>query len=1832
MKIEEKLQKLVLEGWQFWEEGDRLRFRAPQAQTTAQTLKSLSPYKSKILQLLHDRPEALDIYPLSFGQRALWLLWQVSPESFSYHGALALRIYEPVDEHRWQQVFQGLVSRHSSLRTVFPKRGSEPIQQVRPCSDFDFQAIDATTWDKAQLHNRVVAVYQEPFDLEKGPLVRVRLYQCAAAECVLLVTIHHIVWDGWSLDLLFRELVERYQHNGQFTRLTPPEYTYKEHVQWQQQLVGSSKGEKLQSYWKQQLAGELPVLNLPTDKPRPAVQTDHGASHSFVIQATLTDQLVAIGQSVGATLYSTLLALFQILLHRYSGQTDILVGSPASGRTRPESESVIGFFINILVLRCDFADQDITFRDFLKQVRRTVSGALAHQDYPFAKLVELLQPKRDPSRSPLFQAFFVLQNLQFAETLSEVFEADTLDTKPVEVAGLKLEPYLLPQQEGQFELALELVNTGSCLVGAIKYNTDLFDATTIARMAGHYQTLISSVVADPEQPIRSLPLLTDAEKDLLVNDWNPTFKRFPKDSCIHELFEAQVRRTPNAVAVVFREEQLTYQQLDDRANQVADLLQTIGVEAETLVGICLERSLEMVIGLLAILKTGGAYVPLDPSYPGERLGYMVADAALSVLLTQSELQSLFSENEVRVVVMDQFEASPRDQNLARSFSSAEKNRSPTLPHHLAYVIYTSGSTGQPKGVMVEHRQVTNFFRGMDETIGSHHDGVWLALTTISFDISILELFWTLTRGFKVVIQADPKHFSPSSPFESRATAHNPMEFSLFYFANDDQNLEASERYKLLLEGAKFADSHGFTAVWTPERHFHEFGGVYPNPAVAGAAIAAITKNVQIRAGSVVLPLHDELRIAEEWAFVDNISDGRVGISFASGWQPNDFVLAPDSYNDRKAIMTQGIETIRKLWRGDAIKRKDGLNQIIDVKTFPRPLQTELPLWLTAAGNPDTFRLAGEMGMGVLSHLLGNSIEELAEKINVYRQAWLESGHSGEGHVTLMLHTFIGEDLDAVREKVREPLCKYLKSSMELVLKMAEGMNLSTEIDQMKPDDRQAVIDYAFNRYFETSGLLGSPEKCHQLIDRLQEIGVDEVACLIDFGIDVESVLSSLNLLDTLKNDVNSNVDKLHKDDSVLSQIQEHNVTHMQCTPSWLQMLAATPQGLSALDSLQSLIVGGETLPLTLAQQLRQSISGAIHNMYGPTEATIWATTYPISKAVDKVLIGKPIVNTQVFILDPNLQLVPIGVPGELYIGGAALARGYLNRPEITESKFIRSPFDESKLLYRTGDLARYLTDGNIEFLGRLDNQIKLSGFRIELGEIETALSQYSEIHEAVVLLQDEQRLVAYYVPVGFSEMTSVNPVAIKALEGHPQMQLPNGQTIAHLSAHQTNALYDEIVTDEIYMKHDIRVEDGDCVFDIGANIGLFTLFIQRQFPNTNVFAFEPIPPTFALLQANMNAHCPKVKVFECGLSNKSESADFTFYPEMSGISGRFAEPAKDKQAAKAMILRQMDKESTKKATRVEHAPPYSQDDGHINRFIENRYQHETYSCQLRTISEIIDQHGIEQIDLLKVDVEKSELLVLEGIKTKDWPKIKQLTMEVDGPENLRKVKALLEAHGFQFWVDEHIVSKGDISHRIQKTNVDSKNLDIEVYMIYAIHPTKTKQKVVKSENARSQGNNGNILVSSQELRQYLKTRLPEYMVPTNFVKLPQFPLTPNGKIDRNALAALAPAPTHNGNAPVPPQTPTEMAIAKIFAEVLGIQEIGIHDDFFELGGHSLLATRLISQLQTAFEIEFPLRSFFEATTVASLAVVVEDILLEEVEALSETEAAAVLAECDTSDT
>ena len=875
-------------------------------------------------------------------------------------------------------------------------------------------------------------------------------------------------------------------------------------------------------------------------------------------------------------------------------------------------------------------------------------------------------------------------------------------------------------------------------------------------LAHQFQVFLHAVVADGNQPLDRYPLVDAVDRERMLVEWNSTACEYPREGCIHQLFEAEARRSPDARAVIFEGTSITYAELNARANRIARRLVGLGVRPGTIVGLAVPRSADMVASALAVLKAGGAYLPLDPEYPADRLRFMIEDSEAPVVIASTRADVQGGDLSVQVLALD--EAAEReaiDQLPASDLCVAAASGD------LAYLIYTSGSTGRPKGVMVEHRQVVAFFAGMDPLIAHDPPGVWLSVTSLSFDISVLEIFWTLTRGFTVVVQGEARNTTIGRA--DSLASRRPIDLSLFYFASDEGDRGAA-KYRLLMEGAKFADANGFHAVWTPERHFHAFGGLYPNPSVMGAAIAAVTSRVGIRAGSVVLPLHHPIRVAEEWSLVDNLSGGRVGVSFASGWHPDDFVLRPEAFANAKHGMMVEIETVRRLWRGERVGFPGPLGKDVLVSTLPRPVQAELPVWITAAGNPETFRLAGEAGCFVLTHLLGQTLDELVEKVEVYRRAWRAGGHGESGgRVTLMLHTFVGESDDAARETVREPMKRYLGSALNLIKQYAwsfpafrkrtEAAGASTDeiFKQLSAEDLDGLLEHAFERYYETSGLFGTPETCVAMIDRVKAAGIEEVACLIDFGVPHDEVVGSFERMAALRALVAEARPVDADDHSIPMTIERHRVTHLQCTPSLAGVLARDPDGRLALGRLRHLLVGGEAFPPRLATSLAGAVHGRITNMYGPTETTIWSACYGVMGDEDPVPIGRPIANTQIYVLDAHQQPVPVGVGGELYIGGDGVARGYHRRPDLTHERFVRDPFrsEPGARLYRTGDLARYRCDGQIEFLGRVDHQVKMRGFRIELGEIESCLAEHTDVQDVIVVAREDTNrdavLVAYVV-------------------------------------------------------------------------------------------------------------------------------------------------------------------------------------------------------------------------------------------------------------------------------------------------------------------------------------------------------------------------------------------------------------------------------------------------------------------------------------------------------
>ncbi|HEY9810874.1 MAG TPA: amino acid adenylation domain-containing protein [Halomicronema sp.] len=912
-------------------------------------------------------------FPLSFAQQRLWFFEQLNPGNFTYHIPAAVRLSGTLSVTALEQSLNELIKRHEVFRTAFSATDGQPTLVITENQNIKLSEIDLrslpTTEHKSEIDRLIVAESQQPLDLSKAPLLRAKLLQINESNWLLLFSTHHIISDGWSMGIFIQELATIYKAfcTGQPYTLPDLPVQYADFAKWQREWLQGEVLETQLAYWEKQLGGNLPVLNLPIDRPRTAVQTFRGAVHKFTISKAITEKLNALSQREKATLFMTLLAAFKTLLYRYTEQEDILVGSPIANRNRREIEGLIGLFANTLVFRTDLSNNP-TFKELIGRVREVALNAYNHQDLPFEKLVEILQPERDLSHNPLFQVLFSLRNVE---------------TPQIELPGLTLSSLEIERKTARFDLALDLEEGSEGINAALEYSLDLFDSSTAQRISGHFLTLLESITENPDKRISNLPILTKDERHQLFFDWNNTQSEFPRNKCLHQLFETQVANTPDAIAVVFENESLTYRELNDKANNLANYLQKIGINPESLVGIYVERSLEMVVGLLGILKAGGAYVPLDPAYPSERIALMLEDAQIPVLLTQKKLLKTLPKNSAYTVFLDaEWEA-----------ISSCNNRSTFIenPANLAYVIYTSGSTGKPKGVQITHTSVVNFLTSMRQQLAITERDIWLAVTSLSFDIAALEIFLPITTGSRLII-----------------------------------------------------------------------------------ASKSVT------------------------------SDGQ-------------------------------------------------------------------------------------------------------------------------------------------------------------------------------------------------------------------------------------------KLLETL---VNS------------------GATVMQATPaSWKMLLAAGWQKSNQLK----ILCGGEALPQKLANQLLLR-SASVWNLYGPTETTIWSTIYQLD-GKELVSIGRPIANTEIYILDRYLMPVPVGVFGELHIGGSGLSKGYLNRPELTAEKFISNPFAEggiyasfiehnssficSKYLYKTGDLARYLPDGNIEFIGRIDNQVKVRGFRIELGEIEAVISQYPTVREVIALVREDnpgdKRLVAYIV-------------------------------------------------------------------------------------------------------------------------------------------------------------------------------------------------------------------------------------------------------------------------------------------------------------------------------------------------------------------------------------------------------------------------------------------------------------------------------------------------------
>ena len=681
--------------------------------------------------------------PLSFAQERLWFLDQLEPGSTVYNTSFAIRLTGPLDIGALEHGLNEVVRRHEILRTTFVTRNGRPQQSIMPTLSIKIPVTNVSEWPdvpetivRAQLAEET----KQPFDLSCGPMLRAGLLKLAADDHVLLFTVHHIVSDAWSMNIMIRELSKVYSsmRAGEQVRLRELPVQYADYAAWQRELLSGAELERQLSYWRNQLQGAPALLELNTDRVRPRVQTFNGAQHVFMISKALSEGLKTLSRREGVTLFMTLLAAWQTLLSRYTGQTDIVVGSPIAGRTQLEIEELIGFFINTLVLRTDLSGE-ISFVELMQRVREVTLGAYAHQEIPFEKLVEELQPERDMSRTPLFQVTFMLLN-----TPEEEVELGDLHVS--EIAG--------ENRAAKFDLELAISERQNDLYCSLEYNTDLFDATTIIRMAGHFEQLLSSIVTDSSRPISSLPILSDAEQQHLLTDLNQTDKDYRTDVCVQEVFEIQVERTPDALAIEFEEQQLTYAELNSRANQLAHHLRSLGVGRETLVAICVERSLELFVGLLGIVKAGAAYVPLDASYPMSRLATMLEDSQAPLLLTQERLLDVLPTLWGQVLCLDM------DWELVARQSTANPDRTTTAAN-LAYVIYTSGSTGKPHGVQISHRALMNLVYWHQEAFDVSSMDRATQLASPAFDASAWEVWPYLCAGASLHVPPEDVRIAPA---------------------------------------------------------------------------------------------------------------------------------------------------------------------------------------------------------------------------------------------------------------------------------------------------------------------------------------------------------------------------------------------------------------------------------------------------------------------------------------------------------------------------------------------------------------------------------------------------------------------------------------------------------------------------------------------------------------------------------------------------------------------------------------------------------------------------------------------------------------------------------------------------------------------------------------------------------------------------------------------------------------------------------------------------------------------------------------------------------------
>lgn len=1759
-------------------EDNKIRFKDPNKIIKGDVLAQIKQYKTDIIALLQqNKPSGASTIAgtykagspmvISKYQQSILFSEQISADSENFNLSLCFRFNQAIDADKMAQAVSLLVEQHSALRLGFIWQDGWQVQ-LNNSNDIVVEQVNlAELQPEQQLEQKfdvdgyALDFIGQPVHFDGRALFRAQFAQLSKDQgndqSLLLIAVHHSVCDGISLTTLSQHLEQHYLALLDPQQQPPKAFaaSYQDYLGWQTQ----QDHQPGLDYWQQALDGIPDSLPLPFDHVRPAQMSFGGDTHSIDLSPDLSAQLEQVSRSLGLTHFNLMLAAFSSLLSRYSGEQDIVTGVPFANRHLPETEAMVGLFINTLPIRSHLS-ADLDFKTLASQVAGKLGEATTHQQTPLIDIIEAVNPARSASYSPLFQVLVNYLDHSKDSSGSEFQQ------------GL----FFPTAQMAKYDVSLVIVNHAKRIECIFEYNSQLFNAQTIQRLAEHFSILLGKCLSEPEQLLSGHNILTEAEKAQNLRHNNSDFA-LPELLSPYQQLQQIALDTPDKMAVHFQHEALSYTQLNDKVDQLAHQLKSAGIGEGDRVGLYLLRSVEMVSAIYACFKLGAAYVPLDPAYPAQRIGHICQDAQPGCVLTVTALQSKAAELLIDCPVLNL--DLNLDLNPDETVEAVTDNHPAVTvnPNSTAYLIYTSGTTGKPKGVEIGHGNLQNLLVSLDQTFEDDHQQVWLAQTSISFDISVVELIWTLSRGKTIVLQQSRpadllKHQPKHQPKHQLKAKSRPLDFSIMFFSADDSQ---QNKYDLMLQSAGFADKNGFKAVWLPERHFAEFGGAFANPSITCAALSTITDNLQLRAGSVVLPLQDPIRVAEEWSMIDNLSQGRVGLAFASGWHPDDFVFSGCDFDNRHQQLKDKLVDVQQLWQGKSINRLNGRGQSQPVSIRPTPIQKQLPTWITAAGNPETFRYAGQIGANILTHVLGQSLDQLISNIGVYHDALTEHGFSvDDKDITLMLHSYLDSTDDIALSIVETPFKNYLKSSLNLMAPLAKEIGLDMA------EHQQQIIDLAFERFSKANALFGTASSCQGLLERLHQAGITEIANLIDFGVASDKVMSSLQHLTVAQ--------QQHSDQWQLSQqlnavtyqteldlIDQHNISHVQMTPSQLKVLLETQKGSQKqVQSVKHWLIGGEPLSVDVLTNLAQMSDGKTWNMYGPTETTVWSAWSEVSE--QSVHIGQPILNTQFLLLDHQQQPVPTGVCGQLYIGGLGVAGGYWQKPELTDEYFTANPAANTSKegrFYRTGDLMRLNDSGSYDYLGRVDDQIKISGYRIEQKEIESVIGQLNGIKDCKVVVkrQDDRppHLAAYVVQ---NSIVAGEYVELPADKQAKPFTFSDGSLVYHQNDRQLGALFQEIFTDDVYFKHGIELEPGAFVMDVGANVGSFSIAANQREPSVTILAFEPIPPTFSALKKNFEHRQINGRVFNYGISNKIETATFSYYENMSGLSGRFADLETEKAAAKVMI--------DQSGTALELSE--SEKDQQVEQYLQTIYASEDIECQLTTISDVIDQQNISHIDLLKVDIEKSECLALQGIRDEHWPKIKQIALEVDGDEHLMFIRETLLKHGFEVIADDFIKQEAE------------EHGELHVYMVYGHN-----RRFIKPEP--EQINQYSAHLNESQIKHQLIEHLPEFMVPSEIQFLEQIPLLKNGKLDQQQLKLLsseAQVSELKNEHRQAASSEQEIHISGMWDEILNKTASPVDISFFEFGGTSLEVVKLHSRLQNEFAIELSIIDLFRHTTIS----------------------------------